>query len=194
MKIVLQVRELSDGAPSQQPFDDEDAAIRWLRARPRFKEVIGVANAHLPPAVDARLRAALRPLDEEERKMERELGARRDAETEARAERLMRQQAAESALAAEAARHADPNRLMSVHWTFDGCLRSADAADDRPLTDEVRQAVEAWIAERNEWVRGRGQVVGDARLLVWPGPVPAGASGRVDSGSFIPVTAPAKKG
>lgn len=194
MKIVLQIRELSDGSPSQQPFEDEEEAIRWLRERPRFKDVIGLASEHIPPQVDARLRAALRPLDEEERKMEQALEATREAEARTRAEKLMRQQAADSAMATEAARHADPNRLLSVHWTFDRGMLPGDPADDRPVSDEVRQAVDAWIAERNEWVQGRGQVVGDARLQVWPGPLPAGASERIESGTFVPVAAPPKDG
>ena len=50
----------------------------------------------------------------------------------------------------------------------------------------------AWVAERNEWVEGRGQVVGEAKVTVWPGTLPKPGADRVQGGSFIPVTAPAK--
>jgi hypothetical protein len=41
-------------------------------------------------------------------------------------------------------------------------------------------------------VKDRGQVVGDAKVMVWPGPIPASDGGeRVKRGTFIPVTAAA---
>jgi hypothetical protein len=45
------------------------------------------------------------------------------------------------------------------------------------------------VAERNEWVAGRGQIVGEANLSVYPAKVPDGDE-RVKQGKFFPCTAP----
>jgi hypothetical protein len=63
--------------------------------------------------------------------------------------------------------------------------------DDREITDVMREAAKAWVAERNEWVEGRGQVVGEAKITIYPADVPKGQD-RVVTGSFVPVTAPPK--
>jgi hypothetical protein len=144
--------------------------------------------------VNAKLRAALKPLDDEEGALERRL---RD-EQEAQARKLAEQrQAAESAAAEEHRRsvaYADPNRPMQIRYRFNAGLSVADATDSRAIPDEARQAVMAWVEERNEWVRDRGQCVGEAGLQVWPGPIPAGSGAeRVITGTFIPVTAPRPK-
>jgi hypothetical protein len=47
----------------------------------------------------------------------------------------------------------------------------------------------AWVHERTEWVTGRGQIVGEAKVTVYPGPVPPKAE-RIVVGSFVPVSAP----
>jgi hypothetical protein len=83
---------------------------------------------------------------------------------------------------------------MDVHWRYDTGMKLQDPADPREITAEARDAVMAWIRERDEWVANRGQVVGDAKVTVWPGPIPASDNGeRVKRGSFIPVTAPKKE-
>src|SRR5690606_14798125 len=84
--------------------------------------------------------------------------------------------------------NADPNRPLELRYTFRGDITVTTAGDDRAITEAAREAVMAWVAERNEWVESRGQVVGDANLRVYPGPVPEGAQ-RIVSGTFIPVTA-----
>ena len=58
-------------------------------------------------------------------------------------------------------------------------------------TEEAKAAVRAWVEERMEWVASRGQTIGEAKVTVYPGPVPAKKE-RVVQGTFIPVTAPAK--
>ena len=93
---------------------------------------------------------------------------------------------------AEAIRTADPNRPMEGHYTYNAELTPTDPADTRPISAEVKTAVLAWVAERNEWVESRNQVVGDAKVTVWPGTIPKGQE-RVQRGTFVPVTAPAKK-
>jgi hypothetical protein len=70
-------------------------------------------------------------------------------------------------------------------------LSKTDPVDERPITDEAKDAVMAWVAERMEWVAGRGQTVGEAKVTVYPAALPAGKE-RVVTGSFVPVTAPKK--
>ena len=47
-----------------------------------------------------------------------------------------------------------------------------------------------WIKERNTWVESRGQVIGIAKIQVWPGPLPEGQDERVVVGTFVPILAP----
>jgi hypothetical protein len=194
-KIELRVRDLKSGDGSLKAFDDEAAACAWLAARPRFVDVVGTATLDLPREIEARLRAALRPLDAEEKAADRALQAAVEAVTRVRNEEAAkRDQLAAEALRAAAAK-ADPNRPMEVHFRYDQELTLTDPNDTRAITAEAREAVMAWVRERDEWVAGRGQVVGDAKVTVWPGPLPASAGGeRAQGGSFIPVAAPEKRG
>jgi hypothetical protein len=192
-KLELRVRDLKTGDGSVQGFDGEAEALAWLEKRPRFVEVLGVATLELAADVNARLKGALRPLDAEEReavqKLERDVAAAAAARDE---EAAKREQATADAHRAALAT-ADPNRPMEVHFRYDKELELTDAADKRLITAEAREAVMAWIRERDEWVKDRGQMVGDAKVVVYPGPLPAKAGGeRVKGGTFIPVTAPAK--
>ncbi len=83
---------------------------------------------------------------------------------------------------------ADPNRPMSIRWHFDEGYSIADPFDQREITDVAKRAVEAWIAERNTWVTDRGQMVVEATLTVYPGPVPSGMEmDRIQrGGQFVP--------
>ena len=90
-------------------------------------------------------------------------------------------------------KNADPKRAMEVRYRYDGSIAPVDPADTRPITDEMRAAIMAWVAERNEWVESRNQVVGEAKMTVWPGELPKKGADRVQSGSFVPVSAPEKK-
>jgi hypothetical protein len=192
-KLALRVRDLVSGDRSVLEFDDEALAVVWLRGRPRNVEVLGVANLGLAADVNDRLRAAMRPLDPDERERERELEARLDAEARAKNAEAQKREAAQTALHLAAAANADPDRPMEVHYRYDKDLELTDPADKRAITAEVRDAVLAWVRERDEWVKDRGQVVGDAKVAVWPGKLPTSADGeRVKSGTFIPVTAAAK--
>jgi hypothetical protein len=194
-KLTLRLRALESGDRSIMEFDDEAGASAWLRARPRFVEVLGVANLDLDPAVDARLRAAMRPLDPEERERERQLEARLNAEAHARNDAARKEEAAAAEAHRTANANADVDRPMEVHFRYDRDLEIADPTDLRPITAEARAAVLEWVHERDEWVKDRGQVVGDAKVTVWPGPLPASAGGeRVKGGTFIPVTATAAEG
>ena len=189
-KLDLRVRDLNSGVSSLVSFDSEEAATAWLVARPKFIEVLGVATLGLDNDANNRLKASLRPLDPEEKLLERRLEAAIDAVTREREEEKMRREREASDAHRAALRGADPNRIMEVHWTFNAEMTLVDPADERKIPDEAREAVVAWVRERDEWVKDRNQVVGDAKVMVWPGPIPAGEE-RVKRGTFIPVTAAA---
>lgn len=191
-KITLKLRDLKSGAPSVREFDDEAQTISFLKERPPFTDVLGVVFEGLTPEQNARLRTAMRPLDPTEKAAEKLLDdkAAKEAETAA----ALRAEEDEKARAAhrEAMKTADPNRAMEVRYHYTGVVGPVDAEDTREVCDETKSAIREWIAERNSWVEGRGQIVGEAKMVVWPGNVPTPTTDRVQSGSFIPVTAPAK--
>ncbi len=189
MKIALHTRSLQSGETAQQVFASEQDAIEWLTQRPRFTEVLGVAGP-IPPEVNDRLKAAMRPLDHEETQLEQQLEAAIEDAARERAEARRKKEAEEAAARKKEMAEADPNRPMELRWTYDSGLSKVVADDPREITEEARQAVMAWVDERQEWVKSRGQVVGDARLTVYPGPLPDGVSERVTMGTFVPVTAP----
>ena len=194
-EIVLRVRDLKTGEEGVVRQPSEEAARAWLAARPRFVDVLGLApTGEHSVEVSNRLKTAVRALDPDELELEADLDAKRDAEVQARLAEKTKQEQASAAAHRAAMASADPNRVMEVHFRYGEELALTDAADTRPITDEAREAVKAWVAERDEWVAGRGQIVGDAKVRVWPGtPLPAAAKGeRVQGGSFIPVTAPEK--
>ena len=189
-KIDLRLRDLESGHEKNEVFEDEGAARAWLVARPRMIEGLGVATHGLDPAVSQSLKDAMRPLDDDELRARAALVAIHEA---AHAEQERAARAAALAAAEEhrkSMREADPDRPMTIHWTYDGGMHLADAADPREITVEARAALLAWIEERNEWVRDRAQIVGEVTLTLWPNAVPAGKE-RVQQGTFMPVTAPA---
>jgi hypothetical protein len=141
---------------------------------------------------NARLKAAMRPLDDDEREAETKLAAAAQKVTEeAAALRRMEEEQAQVAHR-NALRSADPNRLMEVRYHYSGVVGIIDPADTREIGEEARAAIAAWIAERNEWVESRGQVVGEAKLSVWPATLPKPGIDRVHAGSFVPVAVAAK--
>lgn len=193
MKLDLQIRDLKSGNRSPKPFDSVDAAKAWLKDRPKFTEVLGIASHHVPPEVSNELKACSRPLDEEEKLLVRELDAAEEAAMKKRAEERMKKELAEAEKQRKDLKDADPNRPMDVRYTYSDGLTNANSMDPREITDAIREAADAWVAERNTWVESRNQVVGDAKLQIYPNELPDGVTERIVSGTFIPVTAPAKK-
>jgi hypothetical protein len=191
-KITLKLQDLTKGELSFKEFDDEATTLAFLKERPPMVDVLGVVFEGLSPEQNNRLKAAKRPLDAGELAAESRLHAA--AERAAEAARALRDKETEAARAAhrEALKTADPNRPMEVRYLYNAPLALTDGMDPRPITDEAREAVLAWVAERNEWVEGRGQIVGEAKVTVWPGPIAKKGADRVQGGSFIPVTAPPK--
>ena len=193
MKLDLQIRDLQSGDRSQKVFESVEEAEAWLKDRPKFTEVLGVASHNVPREVNDALRACRRPLDEEEKLLARQLDQALDDQMREAAEARRKKEIAEAEKHRKDMASADPNRPMELRYVFNRGVANATAADPRDPTEEALAAVMAWVEERNEWVQGRGQVVGDAKLQVWPGPIPEGKGDeRIISGTFIPVTAPAK--
>jgi hypothetical protein len=192
-KLTLKLRDLSHGAGSLREFEDEAAVLAFLRDRPRFTDVLGVAGTSLTPEQNARLKAAMRPLDEDERAAERRLAEADERAAEAARALRGKEEAKARAAHRESLKNADPNRPMTVRYHYDGGIDVVDPDDPREITAEAREAVLAWVAERTTWVEPRGQMVGEAKLTVWPGPLPKPGADRVQSGSFTPVTAPPKE-
>lgn len=192
-KITLKLQDLLTGQTSFHELADEETTIAYLQDRPRFTDVLGVVFEGLTREQNARLKAAMKPLDDEERAAEAKLKvAAQKASEEAEARRMMEEEAAHAAHRA-ALRGADPNRVMDIRYRYDTGFAHLDPADAREIPAEARAALEAWIAERNEWVEARGQCVGEAKLQVWPGPLPRAGMDRIQNGSFVPVAAAAKK-
>jgi hypothetical protein len=193
VKLDLQVRDLQSGDRSQKMFESADDAKVWLKDRPKFTEVLGVASHNVARDVSDALKACLRPLDEEEKLLVRQLDAAADDLLREAAKARRKKELAEVEKHRAELVNADPNRPLELRFVFNRGVANAIPGDPRDPTEEAIAAVMEWVEERNEWVRGRGQVVGDAKLQVWPGPIPEGKGDkRVISGSFIPVTAPAK--
>ncbi len=177
-KIEFNIRDLKTGEVVCAEFPDLATAQTWLVDRPAFTQVLRLVSS-VEPKTEARLREAMRPLDDEER-----------------AFMLKAEQAAEAKRTAEIARlqkikddtPKDPNRPMTLRWDLTSGLTVSDASDDREITDVARTAVLAWIAERDTWVESRGQRVAAASVSVWPGPIPGGnEADRVPpGGTFVP--------
>jgi hypothetical protein len=192
--IKLRIRNLQTREGGVAAFETDAEALLWLKARPPFVEVMGMAGqVAVPMDVQERLRAAMRPLDAEERIAERALELEAEKEELEREKTALAQAVEANAKHQETLRTADPERLMEVRWRFDSGMALTDPHDPRPITDAARDAILAWIAERNEWVAGRGQTVGECTVKVWPGKIPPKQDERVKEGRFVPVSAEEKK-
>lgn len=191
-KVMLRLRDLETGQAKLKELESVEHAIAFLRERPRMTEVLGVVFEGISREENDRMRASMRALDDDERARVTELDAAERKVREAQAEARRREAAADAERQREAAKNAPVDRPMEIRFRFDEPeLSKVDAHDDRPITEEARAAVMAWVEERMEWVASRGQTVGEAKVTVYPGPVPAKAE-RVVLGTFVPVTAPPK--
>lgn len=192
MKIMLKLENMQTGEPAMQEFADEEATIAWLQERPRFTDVLGVVFEGLTKEQNNRLKAAMRPYDDEEKAAEKALGDKRREEADAqRAARAKEDEKAQAA-AREAQKNLSPDRPMEVRYRYDSGLSLVDRDDTREISEEIKGLVMAWVAERNEWVESRGQIVGEAKVMVLPGALPKPGANRIQHGSFVPVTGPKK--
>lgn len=192
-KITLKLKDLTTGNTSFKELPDEETALAYLRERPTMIDVLGVVFEGLTSEQNARLKAAMRPLDAAEKAAEARLDEAAERAADAAREKREKEEEVARAAHAAAMKNADPKRPMEVRYRYDGSITAVDPADIRPITDEMRAAIMAWVAERNEWVESRNQVVGEAKMSVWPAALPKPGADRVQSGSFVPVTAAEKK-
>lgn len=185
-KITLKLENMKNGDASFREFDTEEATLAFLRERPRFTDVLGVVFEGLTPEQNARLKGAMRPLDDDEKTAEDALEKKRAQAAElVQAERRKVEEAQRSAHR-EALKTADPNRPMEIRYLHGKGLSLVDHDDPREIPDEARAAVEAWVAEREEWVADRGQIVAEAKVTVWPAKLPKPTSDRVQGGHSSP--------
>ncbi|MGZ3474426.1 MAG: hypothetical protein ACXWUG_09055, partial [Polyangiales bacterium] len=67
MKVTLKLRDLGTGDPAVTELESVEAATAWVRARPRFVEVLGVVFEGMTREESLRMKEAMRPLDGDER-------------------------------------------------------------------------------------------------------------------------------
>lgn len=189
LKVMLRLRDLETGLVSLGEHEGFEAAATWLRARPPMIDVLGVVFEGLTREQSEHLRGAMRPLDDAERARAAALDAQEAMQIAKDAEARRKEDAERTAKARADAKNADPDRPMELVYRFDvDGLQKTDPLDERPITDEARDSVMAWVLEREEWVRPRGQTIGEAKLTVYPNRIPDKQS-RIVTGSFVPVTA-----
>ncbi len=191
-KLTLKLQNLNTGDTYFHELSGEEAALEFLAQRPRFVDVLGVVFEGLTPDQNNRLKAAMRPLDEAEQAAEKRLveakeAARAAAEAARDKEALISMQAHQAAM-----KKLGPNEPMEIRYRYDTGITPVDPADTRELSEELKGMIMAWVSERNEWVESRNQVVGEAKLTVYPGELPRAGMERVQGGSFVPVAAPKK--
>lgn len=192
VNIELQLRDLQTGNTSHRAFDSTSTCKAWLKDRPKFTEVIGLRSKDVPDDVNDELKAACRPLDAEETTLSTQLEQALEAAHRSAAEARRKEEEAAAAKHREEMANLPPNAPMKLRYLFNKGVATSDATDTRTPSEACLEAVKAWVEERNTWVEGRGQVVGDANLEVYPGALPEGVESPIISGTFIPVTAPAK--
>ncbi|NUP12101.1 MAG: hypothetical protein HOW73_39145 [Polyangiaceae bacterium] len=191
-KVMLRLRDLDDGEGRTIEHASIDEAIAWLGQRPRFVEVLGVVFEGLSREDNDRMKAAMRPLDDDEKALVARLEEKAAKEREVRAEARRREAEEAAQKLRDEAKKAPPTRPMELRYRYDEAeLSKTDHLDDRPITEEAKAAVLEWVKERQEWVEPRGQTIGEAKVTVYPGEVPPKKE-RVVQGTFVPITAAAK--
>ncbi|MBL8744263.1 MAG: hypothetical protein JNK04_24320 [Myxococcales bacterium] len=188
-KVTLRLRGLEDGQGKVTEHGSIEEAVLWLEKRPRFVEVLGVVFEGISREDNDRMKAAMRPLDEEEREKVRLLDEKDAAARERAAEARRRETEAATERMRQEAKNASPNRPMEVRYRFDEKeLAKTDQYDDREITEAAKEAVRAWVDERQEWVKDRGQTIGEAKVTLYPNEVPA-KKDRIIQGTFVPIAA-----
>jgi hypothetical protein len=165
-------------------FQTVDDCVDWLAARPQFVDVLGPTNEDLSPEGDKLLRAALRPYDAEEKALIKAAQIKPEdlvaQATAAVTEQMRQAQQAEQ----ERLSKLGPDDPMVVRWEKDGKIVNAEPLDKRPVPACVVEAVTEWVAERNSWVKERGQNVIAAQVTAWPGTIPRGEARVQRGGQF----------
>lgn len=175
----VKVRNLVTGETLVAGMPDVDACVRWLKERPQNLEILGAIST-MSGHDRERLQGAMRPYDDGELALKRKYDEARTAAAAAAYADAMAKMEAEPVEDP----NADPNRPMSVRWEIDEGMSTQ--GDSREINAAMREAITAWVAERNEWIHPRRQMVGEAHLEVWPNEVPEGESRVREGGRFFP--------
>lgn len=186
--IEFKVRKIKTGETLVATLDSFTDALTFLKERPEFMEVLGVLSRDLTPEQDKTLRAVMRPYSDEEKAVIAESEREAAEQIKQTIEKETKEAEQRKREYAESMAEADPHRPMTLRWQIDDGLSIADPYDQREITDAAKKALEDWIAERNTWVADRGQMVVEATVTVYPGPVPSGMEmDRVQhGGQFVP--------
>ena len=78
MNFDLQTRDLKTGNTSSKTFESVEESLTWLKDRPNYVDVMGIASHHVPLDISEQLKAAMRPLDDEEKALDATHKAARD--------------------------------------------------------------------------------------------------------------------
>ena len=185
----VKVRNLETGEMLVATMPDSDAAIEWLKERPRNMEIVSVLS-EMSPAESHRLKEAMRPYDADEMKLKSEFDRRATKAAMDQYAREMAQMQKLQAAAESEAGDLDPNRPLSVRYDSESGFVVVD--DTRKLTEAAEAACIVWIRERNSWIKSKGQMIGEAHLEVWPNEVPGGEGEDkrvLEGGRFFPLLA-----
>ena len=190
MTIELRIKNIETQEVLIAELESLEDAKAWVAERPHMIEVLGVVDPRaVGEAAFEELRAAVRPLDDDERESrhraaEERLARMREADVRESAPRRAEPQpmvSTEPNPDPATLPDAEPNALMTIRWRKGAPM--ANIADNRPITPAARAAVDAWIAERNEWLHPKRSHVGEAELYVWPGELPEPETDRVQDGA-----------
>ncbi len=180
----VKVRNLETGEMLVASMPDCETCIEWLKERPENIEIVSVLS-DVSPADSRRLKEAMRPYDAGELALKEAYDKKVHA---AQMEQYGKELEIIEGLQKESKDESDldPNRPLSVRYEVDAGFSVVD--DTRALTEAARKACQAWIDERNDWVRAKGQLVGEAHLEVWPNDVPDGDETQrvLEGGRFFP--------
>lgn len=181
MPIELRIKRIKTRESLIAEFESLDDAKTWVAERPDMVEVLGVVDPKaVGEAAFRELQEATRPLDRAEldarhEAMEADLARMREAdERESLTVGLVGRASAptpEPAPDPSSLPDAEPNAMMVIRWQHRAPM--ANIADNRPIPSVLRDAVEAWVAERNEWLHPKRSHVGRVELRVRPGPLSA---------------------
>lgn len=175
--IELRIKRIETGELLIAEFESFEDAKTWAAERPDMIEVLGVVD---PKAVGE---AAFRELQEATRPLDRAETDRRHEAMEADLARMREADERESLVAGLVGRiepsapepapdpsslpDAEPDAVMVIRWQYK--VPMANISDNRPISPVVRAAVQAWVAERNEWLHPKRAHVGRVELRVRPG-------------------------
>ena len=190
MTIGLRIKKIDTQEHLIAEFDSLEDAKTWVAERPHMIEVLGVVDPRaVGEAAFLELRNAVRPLDDDERELRHQAAEERLAQMRAAdiRESAPRPVAAPQMVSTDpdpdpaSLPDAAPNAIMVIRWRKNAPM--ANISDNRPITPAARAAVEAWIAERNQWLHPKRTHVGEAELDVWPGELPEPENERVEQGA-----------